>query len=907
MTGPGPAARARLERLALASPLYAGLLRRDPDLAGWLEQEAPAGSRPLAEEWAAFAGPDARGDDLRLERMRAWRRRISLRIAYRSVNELSDEAATVAELSRLAEFCLRECLRIAAARAEARWGRPWDDAGGRPSRFAVLALGKLGGGELNFSSDIDLLFCYEGDGLCRPEDGAPPAASVEALTRMAEILIRLLGTATPSGFLFRVDARLRPQGAWGPLVNSAASLENYYATQGQTWERLALVKARPAAGDEALGAELLDNLHSFRYPRRPPPSLLAEVAAMKRRTEREVVGSAALARNVKLGPGGIREIEFIAQSLQLLHAGAYPFLQTHATTAALEGLARYGLLAPADARGLIGAYWFLRRVEHRIQMREERQTHELPEDPAEAGALAASLGFPAAADFLAALAECRGGVQKLYAALFADREVDADFEAWWDFLAADKMPPAVAARLGRWFGGAAGAAESLRVFVCGNHRRQVTPELVVGFRHLADGLDAVMPELARPSEALAGVARCAERYGSRQQFLNACAANPHLLRALALLADRSRHALELLAARPEILEEIFRPEILRRRKTPAQLAAELGAAGDLWLYLRAEQVRTLVGELLGFRTQREAEAELARLADAALRRLAGESGPLLVALGKYGGGELNFGSDLDLLVIARPGAEAEAAAEAAAWRGRLQQGGPLGPAFAVDYRLRPHGEAGPLALSLADLEAYHRTRGGAAPAATAQVWEKQFLASARVVAGPADLAGAFEAWRIRLLYSAPLAAAEEAAIWAMRARVERDRDPAVPRERAIKTGPGGLMEVEFLVQVLQLRRGSADAGVRVAGTRAALRALAGSGALPAEAARELGENYGFLRRVEFALQRDTFRPSPVLPASAAERAPLARWLGFADEAAFWREHAARMRRTRALAEALRAG
>ena len=209
-------------------------------------------------------------DDSRIGLLRRWRRLMSLRIAYRSVNGFADEQTTVGELSRLAEFCLGVCHRVAAGRLRERFGTPWDEFANRPARFCALALGKLGGGELNFSSDIDLIFCHEGEGACR-RDGAPMSASnIEFFTKLAEDMTRLLATATADGFLFRVDVRLRPEGAWGPLVPSLSAIENYYATAGQTWERLALLKARPVAGNLELGAELLEDLHSFRYPRHPP-------------------------------------------------------------------------------------------------------------------------------------------------------------------------------------------------------------------------------------------------------------------------------------------------------------------------------------------------------------------------------------------------------------------------------------------------------------------------------------------------------------------------------------------------------------------------------------------------------------------------------------------------------------
>ena len=443
-----PEAWARFERLADASPLYARLLRQHPDYCPWLEEPQNRDTdyryQALRHEWRKFTGAtggDLSHDETCLGALRRWRRKMTLRIAYRDINGLATPAVTVAEITRLGEFCLRECHLLATRQWTRRHGEPWDEQLAKPARFCVLGLGKLGGQELNFSSDIDLIYLYEGEGHCRRDGQAGSFTNVEFFTKVAETITGQLQAQTADGFLFRVDVRLRPEGAFGPLVRSLAGLEHYYAAAGQTWERMALIKARPVAGDLTLGAELLESLQAFRYPRHPPPSLLAEIAAMKVRTEQEVVGRKALARDVKSGHGGIREIEFVAQAFQLLHAGRYPFLQTHATTAALEQLVRYELMPPAEATFLLEAYWFLRRVEHAIQMREEHQVHSLPEDPAEIAAIARTLGFVAVAEFQNRLDAIRRRVRRTYQGLFRGEEGDREFQEWWEFFTTPRVPP----------------------------------------------------------------------------------------------------------------------------------------------------------------------------------------------------------------------------------------------------------------------------------------------------------------------------------------------------------------------------------------------------------------------------------------------------------------------------------
>jgi len=902
----------RLGRLAAASPLYAQELRRHPAYAAWVTQPDNEATefrfRALREEWQQMAADRALDPGTapvpdRLEALRAYRRKISLRIAYREVNALASAETTVGELSRLAEFCLQKCLDWAGAQWTARLGVPWDEDLDRPARLGVLALGKLGGGELNFSSDVDLLFFYEGEGCTRRDGISTSRANVEVFTKIVEDTATFLQQQTGEGFLFRVDLRLRPEGDAGTLVRSFGELENYYAAAGQTWERLALIKARPVAGDRALGAELLESLHSFRYPRHPPPSMLMEVAAMKARTEREVVGADALHLDIKSGHGGIREIEFMVQCLQLMHAGRFPFLQTTATVAALQQLARYELMPRADAAFYREAYWFLRAVEHRIQMREEQRTHQLPREPAGLAAIATTLGLDSAAALQARLTEIRDRVHARFREWFAGSDDAGEFNDWWALLVRGERSAAIAARLAAWFRDDPAAVEQLGLFVRGDRTHVLTRELVVRFAELARNFDALLPTLAQPLETLRRLAQFAETYGSRQQFFNACAVNPPLLGVLARLFDRSGFIFEVLRQNPGIFEEVLRPEILRKAKDADALRAELvagEAAGDfagwLWQYVKAEQIRLAIGELLEFVTPVELEERLSLLADAVLshglQRVDPAGRLLLVALGKYGGRELTFGSDLDLLLV---GAGDDTSADEPRWRALerlVGQHGPLGGAFALDWRLRPHGDAGPRVTTLPALRAYHAGGG-------AQVWEKQLLTRARVVAGAPELAREWTAWQAELLYGAPATAAEEQAMWAMRLRIERERDRVDPPERALKTGAGGLIDIEFAAQLLQLRHGAAQPALRSPETRRVLAALGELGILPADTTERLRANFDFLKRIELSLRRDTAQPVSVLgEADAQER--LARWLGYPTREVFWADYTRHLAETRAL-------
>ncbi|TVR49243.1 MAG: bifunctional [glutamate--ammonia ligase]-adenylyl-L-tyrosine phosphorylase/[glutamate--ammonia-ligase] adenylyltransferase [Puniceicoccaceae bacterium] len=904
----GPETVGRLARFVAACPLYWRMVEQDPAIVRWIEDakrlEHGFGFQRLMAEWKEFreaAGSPERAPGPYLEALRQFRRRICMGIAYRSLNDHANEAHCVAELTALAEFCLRECLFIAEALWENRHGTPWDEDLDQRARFCVLGLGKLGGEELNFSSDIDLIYLYEGDGHCRL-DGRPGSVhNGQFFAKVAETITGYLKESTANGFLYRPDLRLRPGGAQGPLVPSFSAVENYYAASGQTWERMALLKARPVAGDLTLGAELMENLHAFRYPRHPPPSVIHEIASMKSRTEREVVGSDNLSRDIKSGPGGIREIEFFVQTLQILHAGRYPFLQTHSTAAALGQLSRYGLIEEEEAKFNTEAYWFLRRLENLIQMREEHQLHTLPAEADARATLAGLLGFPSLEAFADHLDAIRRRIRERYRSLFTEEEPAGPFEEWWDFFTTGRSGQLVKEKLAEWFPGEPEAHAQLELLVRGSRQSPLQRSQVHRFLDLSAAFPEVLPRLAAPLATLGRVSDFATRYGARIQFLNACVLNPDLFQVLCLLFDRSRFIHEALGRHPEILEEVLRPEIIRQRKTPAQILRELRAfpADDftrwLSLYALAEQIRTAIGHLLGFLDTPDLETDLSDLADAVLALLMERHDPdgtlSLVALGKFGGRELTFGSDLDVVFLAA--AENTQAAEKSV-RAIIKALTPPPPdtrIFEIDLRLRPHGASGPLVPTLAAYEKYHQT--------SAQPWEHQLLTRARFIQGSRDVREEWESFRERLLFSAPPASDFVAELWKMRLRVQKERDVVDPPEHAFKTGRGGLVDFEFLVQIMQLLHGADQPRLRSPSTRTGLRRLTEAGLLPGSCL----DDYSFLKAVEIHLRRDAHAAVSVLPPSERERLHLARWMGFSGLDPFRKAYRETLERTRQLVTA----
>src|SRR5216110_1587514 len=365
-----PLGEAALLHLLAVSSICAARLTQNPELLLWLCQpEVCLASRRYAEmfsELRALAGDSIAQQDFAA--LRFWKGREMTRVALRELANVAPLEETTGELSQIAEICIRRVFEHWDSELRKRQGSPM-------AEFAILGLGKLGGSELNHSSDVDLLFLYSEEGQLTPH-----ISYHEFFNRLGKRILETFSTPHPAGSLFRIDLRLRPEGSAGPLARSLESMENYYAGFGETWERIALIKARGIAGSRELAYEFLRQHQPFIYPESATPDLLEEIANIKRRIERDVVGPDKLHRDVKLGIGGIREIEFIVQALQLINGARHPFLQEPSMLKALRALRELDLLPPEEVLAIDGAYRFLRRVEHRLQIEAEQQTHTVPEE-----------------------------------------------------------------------------------------------------------------------------------------------------------------------------------------------------------------------------------------------------------------------------------------------------------------------------------------------------------------------------------------------------------------------------------------------------------------------------------------------------------------------------------------------
>src|SRR5438046_3315160 len=399
-----PLGETALVHLLAVSSICAARLRRNPETLLWLHQpEVCLAARGYAEMLNELRSVS--GDSISAEKfgaLRFWKGREMTRVALRELANVAPLEETTAELSQVAEICILHVFYNWNAELRHRHGSP-------DAEFAILALGKLGGGELNHSSDVDLLFLYSDEGQLSPH-----LSYHEFFNRLAKKILETFSIPHPEGSLFRIDLRLRPEGSAGPLARSLESMENYYAGFGETWERLALIKARGIGGSRELAYEFLRQHQPFIYPKSPTPDLLDEIARIKRRIERDVVGAENLERDVKLGSGGIREIEFVVQALQLIHGARHPFLQESSTFKALRGLRQLDLLPNEEVLTLDKAYRFLRRVEHRLQIEAEQQTHTVPQEQKGLRRLALSLRFSSEQEFTAVLREHMRAVRSVF-------------------------------------------------------------------------------------------------------------------------------------------------------------------------------------------------------------------------------------------------------------------------------------------------------------------------------------------------------------------------------------------------------------------------------------------------------------------------------------------------------------
>ena len=712
--------------------------------------------------------------------------------------------------------------------------------------LSVLALGKLGAADLNFFSDLDLIF------FCHKEE------EVEASQRLVRSLMTGLDSKGGSS-IYRIDLRLRPEGDRGSLVPTQEGLEDYYAAYGEVWERCAWIRARQVAGGEEAAYELLQSLQPFIYPRGLAPSSLGELFRQKSRAEDELVPEEDRDREIKRGRGGLREVEFPVLGLQLLHGATQPTLQTHDLRKAIRNLKSLGLLKAEEAEVLGGGYDFWRRLEDRLQMRNIRQTHLLPTDQKELELLAESLDFSSASGLEKSVEEWRNRVRKVYDSIFNGiRPKTVSMEGV-------NFPEAI-----RWNHEqeARAAWDSLAP----SEEHHATARTRENFQRLLPILNMRLGECTRPDLALMGLAHFTKAYGARSLLYESLCVNPKALELLIRFFESNRAWGPHLAAHPELFEEVTQAELDESRGAAFHRKAfrlpkdEDSALEGVRFYVRGEELRVALRALLGLADVPTLQAELTALGEISLEwawEFAGKPEWSWVGLGKVGGEALSFGSDLDLLIV---GEGEESAQKAVRFLTADLSSGAL---FRVDFRLRPYGE-GALAVPVDRyVEYYNREAEG---------WEVLALCRARTLSGAKEPGAKFwpaldPVWRKTGKAKKFLGELRE-----MRERIATERVPEGMEGRAYKTGRGGLMDIEFAAQAWQMKKGFVE-------PKTGRVLLAMEKEYP-EDARCLLRGGDFLTRVEWWLRMDEGRGTSLLPGVGADREWLAKICGLSSEEEF---------------------
>jgi glutamate-ammonia-ligase adenylyltransferase len=891
------------------------IMIRDPELLDWLQGGAERRDRSalIDDLWKSVAG--LADEDAQRLALRRFRQRESLRIGYNDIVRGFPLEMTTLDVSDLADACVEAAVRLARVRAEARYGTPLTPRG-TSARFVVLGLGKLGGQELNYSSDIDLIFLYDEDG---QTSGARVVSNAEFFARMGSDIVRLLADHTALGIAYRVDMRLRPDGEQGVLARSLDATLGYYVTRGRTWERQALIKCRAVAGDIGLGATFLEAIKPFVYRRYLGAAEIAEIKALKRRIEQRTVSAGTALIEVKTGHGGIRDVEFVVQFLQLLHGGEYPEVRHVTTLQAIARLEQVGCLSAEERHIMDDTYRFLRQVEHRLQILFDRQTHEMPRDLESVRNLALRMGYAPAGPWeersgpaTRFMADYRGKTELnrrilnhlLHDAFSGDagQTVDPIVDLVLDPAPTDAFVREVLSaypfrdRLTAYQNLMALAREDFAFLSqarCRHFLAAIAPRLLDSVARTPDP-DMTLNNLEKVSASLGAKAILWELFNY----------NPPSLRLYVELCATSQFLSEILINNPGMIDDLVDSLVVDRPVPGAAIKAELaelckGAedlAPILWSFRNKEWMRIGTRDILGREPIREVTRELADVAEAIVTQVARDQWRrrverygtprrpecgrrdrwAILALGKFGGRELNYHSDLDVIFLHESdgqtaGGECSISNEqfvtevAQRLLKAVGSGSATGPLYAVDARLRPHGASGPLVQTLDGFLAYFRR--------STQIWERMTLTRARVIFATGGF-GQQVTESVRGLLAEPMDPARIASeVVAMRKKLEASR----PRHD-LKRGPGGLADLEFIVQYLLLVHAPAEPDLLRSNFWEALAALRRHGKLSARVHDELRDAYEFLRSVEDRLWLIHNRGVSELPENPVELERLARRL-----------------------------
>jgi len=800
--------------------------------------------------------------------LRTLRKRVMLRLIVRDLSGLGDLREVMSTASVLAEVTLAFALQQLDAWQRLQYGVPLGEESQAAQDLVVVGMGKLGGGELNVSSDIDLIFAYPEEG---ESDGSRAISNHEYFTRLGRKLIAALNDNTEDGFVFRVDMRLRPYGDSGPLVGSFGMLEEYYLTQGREWERYAWIKGRPLVGSHY--NELAALLRPFVFRKYLDFGAFASMRELHGQIRREVARR-DMSDNIKLGPGGIREIEFITQVFQLIRGGKEAALQTRSTLVALDILETRQLLPGQAVTELRDAYFFLRNLEHRLQYLNDAQTQTLPDNDADRQLIAEAMGYPDYAAFISALDSQRGRVTRHFEQVFAapqSSQQSHPLAGLWQGTPDNAEAVELLGEQG--YRQPQQAWERLSQIKQSGRYTQLPEASRARFDALLPPLIEVAAQFANPDDTLERILKLLEAISRRGAYLALLLEYPQTLNQVARLASASPWVSEYLTLHPILLDELLDVRELRAAPDWGKLKIELKTLldqsdgdterqMDLLRHFKQTQVFRLVAqdlngalalEILSDHLSALADlilAEILRLAWQGLRTKHRETPRFaIVGYGKLGGKELGYASDLDIIFLYDD--EAQEAPEIYARLGQristwLTSFTAAGTLYDTDLRLRPNGASGLLVSSVEAFEEYQQNQ--------AWVWEHQALTRARYCAGDAQVGAAFERIRCAVLQQLRDPAALKTEVVEMRQKM-LDSHPNPSGLFDLKHDRGGIIDVEFIVQYLILAHAAAYPELtRNSGNLALLKAAAQAGLIPEELAERCRSAYRNFRQLQHQLR-----------------------------------------------------
>lgn len=892
------------------SPFLATILCRDRSYfdflfghAGHAAIDQPVNEAAMLVELRDSIPIDSDFDELQ-KILRQYKSRQILRIGSRDLCGLASLEEVTEELSSLAAASLQRAYEVCHHQLQEEYGEPLQvDAAGKNSAAAmtILGMGKFGGNELNFSSDIDLIYCYssthgETTGGSRHEK----ISLHRYFIKLAEMVTRALHQVTEHGFVFRVDTRLRPDGNNGDLAISLDGAEAYYESWGQSWERAAMIKARPVAGSIKLGTELLSRLKPFVYRRYLDFGMIEDIKIMKQKINASLDRAGERERNLKLGHGGIREIEFFIQAHQLINGGTRPQLQFRNSLRVLNLLAEENLVSAKDLTTLRDAYRFLRTTEHRIQIVQEQQTHMLPVAERECTILARRCGFADCEQFQTQLKKHRQGVNSIFKDLFhssAEEEVQVrpEVQVFFDDTVAPDLVKDILEEKG--FSNPDAAYDTLRNLRDGDPHKRLTRRGRRSLEKLAPLLMNELLDSPNPDRALNNLESFISVIRARDSFFALMVENPETVRILIALFGSSQMLSRIFIQRPELLDIMVSQSYVEVDKSRAQIASELAdelaLAEDFEIQLdvlrrfrNAEFLRLALNDLHGQVKQSVTTRQLSWLAEVCLEQAwqlarqelalrfgapfmedgqgAGEVAFAIIGMGKLGGLELNYHSDLDIIFVFEGDGKTHPIAGTDPKRFRelssfeyfsklaqriisiLTLATREGIVYQIDTRLRPSGNQGPLVTSFDAFVRYHQ--------GSAQPWERQAMTKARAVCGPERFCARLQETISQLTFERPLPENLKTEISRLRDRMEQEIAKESTDLINIKTGRGGMVDVEFITQYLQLLHAGSVKELRQQGTIGLLQCLAANNLIDVEDAERLISGYRFLRRLENRLR-----------------------------------------------------